>query len=245
MVVNPDEILRQLSEMFEASRAKPRIVRIFAGILRLLDRGEDHMRVWKSVRDIVHKDTSLVELATSFFMLTGVAHVEAAALNAAKLTDRHPDSANVTYLLNTIEADRTELVLREDWPRAKIVIVTARQRLLDIAEVIARIKQRRDQEIAHLDRREMDISPDWQGVEVADLHRVFDTIEAIVQDLAAAISAFALIKRFSLHTYDPSGFDEFIHFARAGFDDELVESPSERAEAIRQFDRLLREREPK
>jgi hypothetical protein len=239
--MNPDAMLQQVLEVLEANRQRPKAVRTFEAVLRLLDRGRDHLKVWENLRDLVHSDAALADLAISFFVLSGVAHLEVATLTAANLTDTQGDSTNITFLLNLIQADRKKTFLRHDWLKAKPVVESARLRLHKIGDVVLRIKERRDRELAHLDRRNIDLSPDWQAIEVDDLRQVFDVIDAICQELAASINAFAEISRFSFDDASPHGLKDLIYFTRAGFNDDLVVSPSPRAEAIRNFDRSLRQ----
>jgi hypothetical protein len=235
--MNVDALIRQVEDFMRANAQRPRAVRVYEAVLRLVDRGEDHLKVWSNIGEVVRRETGLAELATTFFLLSGVAHVEAAALEAAKLFDSHPDSANLAYLLNTLEADRKKKYLSADWPKVQPAVTAARQRLKQIEDVVGRIKQRRDQEIAHLDKRKVDLSPDWQAMEVNDIRQLFAVVNETCQELAVRVTAFQSIRRFSMHDLDPNGFQELIYFARAAFRSNDVESPSKRAESIRAFDR--------
>jgi hypothetical protein len=243
--MNVDELIRQVSEFLQANARRPRAVRVYEAVLRLVDHGEDHLKVWSAVGEVVRTEPGLAELASTFFLLSGVAHIEAAALAAAKLFDSHPDSANVTYLLNTIESDRNKQYLAADWPKVKPVVAAARQRLKQVEDVVVRIKHRRDQEIAHLDKRSIDLSPDWQGIEVDDIRRLFAVVNEVCKELAAHVTAFQPIARFSMHDLDPNGFSELIYFTRSAFRNENVESPSGRADDIRASDRRFRDIKPK
>lgn len=239
--MNPDDVIRQVSAFLAASGQRPRPIRVLEALLRLIDRGRDHLRAWDALRSVVYTHTALVDLATSFFILGGVAHIEAATLHATKLTDRQADSANFTYLLNLIEESRNKEFLRDDWRNGKDVLVVARARLREIDSTVARLKERRDREIAHLDKREIDISPDRQAVEVADLREVFDIADAIARDIAGTFRAFAGLPRFSIHDISPDGLNELIYFARHAFEDENLESPSVRCGSIRDLDRHVRQ----
>lgn len=242
--MNLDTLPQHISEFCEQNRQRPRAVRIFEAVSGIVDRGRDHLRAWESLRNVVQTKTALADLAPSFFILTGIAHIEAATLHASKLTDKQPDSANVTYLLNTIEADRRQSFVRDAWPKIKGVIMSARLHLREIDLAVRRIKEKRDRELAHLDRRQIDMSLDWQAIEIEDLRQVFDAVDAITRELATSATAFAEVRRFLLEDLlGPGGFEELIYFTSAGFDNELVKSPSTRAERIREFDRHLREAE--
>lgn len=240
--MNRDDVIRQVSSFLEASRQRPRPIRVFDALLREIDRGRDHLRAWDALRDVVYTHTALADLATSFFILGGVAHIEAATLHATKLTDRQPDSANFTYLLNLIDDSKNKPFLREDWLLSgKDALVLARARLRQIDRTVTRLKVRRDRGIAHLDRREIDISPDRQAVEATDLQEVFDTADAIASDLAEAFRAFAGLPRFSIHDVSPDGLNDLIYFTKHAFEDENLESPSVRCETIREWDRHMRQ----
>src|SRR3954465_1683711 len=117
--MNEDDILQLLAEMREAESQRPRTIRIFDAVMRNVDRGRDHLRIWEDTRKVVHRHVSLTDLAPSFFVLTGIAHLDAATLHAAKLFDRQSDSVNIAYLLNTIEADRHQPLFQKDWPTLK------------------------------------------------------------------------------------------------------------------------------
>jgi hypothetical protein len=223
------------------SQARP--TRVLASVLQVADRGRDHLRAWESVRSVVDADTWLADLAMPFFVLTAVAHVEAAAMHAAKLTDTQPDSISVDYLLNVIEADRASIVLRNDWPVLRNTVAEGRRRVRDIAETVGRIKETRDRDLAHLDKRHLRSSYESQAIEVADLHQVFDTIDEIARTLAASSSAFANIGRLSVGCDSIVGsewIEDLVYFARAGFRDETVTSPNRRSERIREWDRAVR-----
>jgi hypothetical protein len=115
--MNPDAMLQQVLEVLEANRHRPKAVRTFEAVLRLLDRGRDHLKVWENLGDLVQSNAALADLAMSFFVLSGVAHLEVATLTAANLTDTQADSTNITFLLNLIQADRNRTFLRNDWSK--------------------------------------------------------------------------------------------------------------------------------
>ena len=121
------ELLRQIQTMIEAKARRPKAVRLLETVLDIVDSGRDHLRAWASVGDLFHLQRPLAELATPFFTLTAIAHIEAAALRAAKLNDTHPSSISLPYLLNTIEADRDTPYIRSDWHRAQAGIVRGAQ----------------------------------------------------------------------------------------------------------------------
>jgi AbiU2 len=240
-----DELLQRVATIREATGQRPRPVRVLEAVLGIADRGRDHLRAWDSVGSVVQGDTWLADLATPFFVLTAIAHIEAAALHAAKLTDKQRDSINVTYLLNTIEANKKQNLFCDDWPKVKGAIESGRHRLQGIEQTVTRIKEKRDRDLAHLDRRHINATRESQAIEVADLHQVFDAIDEIGRELAASSAAFAQVDRFSWGAVEdwvgPEGLQDLVYFARAGFHDELVKSPSPRAENIREFDRALRQ----
>jgi|GEM_PF-4955521 len=240
--MNIERLLQQISEFFAIQQQRPRAVRIFEALCRLADRGRDHLQAWGKLHRLVQTDTALVELTGSFFLLTAIAHIEAATLHAAKLTEKQDDSANVTYLLNTIQDERNKLFATSVWPTVKPVIESARLRLQEIESVVQRIKQKRDRELAHLDRRDIDISPDWQAIATEDLQEVFDTIDGIVGELGGSVPAFAEVDRFPVdQLLGAGGFEDLIYFTRVAFNDDRVKSPTERVEKIREFDRYLQE----
>jgi len=240
--MDPDRLLQQISEFFAIQQQRPRAVRIFEALCGLIDRGRDHLQAGGNLRRLVQTDTGLVELAGSFFLFTGIAHIEAATLHAAKLTEKQDDSANVTYLLNTIHAERNKLFARSSWPTVKAVIESARLRLQEIESVVQRVKQKRDRELAHLDRRDIDMSPDWQAIAIEDLQEVFDTIDDITAELGGSIPAFAEVGRFTVdQLLGAGGFEDLIYFTRVAFNDDHVKSPNERVETIREFNRYLQE----
>lgn len=227
---------------FEADNAEARPVRVLASVLQIAGRGRDHLRAWESIRSVVDADTWLADLAMPFFVLTAIAHVEAAAMHAAKLTDKQGDSISVNYLFHVIEAERNGS-LRDDWPLLKNIVADGRSRVQEIAETVGRIKEKRDRDLAHLDRRHLNGSYESQAIEVADLHRVFDVIDEIARTLAASTSVFAGTGRFSVGCDSIVGsewIEDLVYFARAGFRDEAITSPNRRSERIREWDRALR-----
>jgi hypothetical protein len=245
-------ILKKLSEQrneersgmtFETDVAQGKPARVLASVLQIADCGRDHLRAWASLKNVVDVDTWLADLAMPFFVLTAVAHLEAAAMHAAKLTDTQRDSISVDYLLEIIEGERNGSVLRDDWPRLKEVVAGGRRRLQDIAATVSRIKEKRDRDLAHLDRRHLKGSYESQAIEVADLHEVFDAVDEIARSLAASTSVFSGIGRFSIGCDSVVGsewIEDLVYFARAGFRDEAVVSPNRRSERIREWDRALR-----
>lgn len=240
--MNPDRLLQQISDFFAIQRQRPRSVRVFEALCRLVDRGRDHLQAWGELHRLVQTDPALVELTGSFFLLTGIAHLEAATLHAAKLTEKQNDSANVTYLLNTIQAERNKLIGPGAWPTIKAIIESARLRLQEIESVVQRVKQKRDRELAHLDRRDIDMSPDWQAIAVEDLEKAFDTVDRIANELGGSIPAFAEVGRFPVdQLLGAGGFEDLVYFTRVAFNDDRVTSPNERVEKIREFDRYLQE----
>lgn len=236
--MDTDDLLRQLAQHLEASRRRPRSVRVLDAVLGNVDRGRDHLRAWEDTGKLVHAEPGLAALAESFIMLTAVAHIETATLYAAKLVDTQPDSASVNYLLNVIEDDRRKPFLRTTWPAVELAIEAARRRLREIDAVIQHIKTKRDRELAHLDKRNVDFTMDVQAIEVEYLRQVFDTINAIGHELAQSNPAFAEVTRFS---FSFGRIEDLIYFARIAFNSESVKSPDDRVEKIREFDRHLRE----
>ena len=151
--------------ILENDGTKARPVRVFESVLGIVDRGRDHLRVWEATRGIIESDTWLADLAMPFFVLTAIAHVEAAAMYAAKLADTYGDSVNVGYLLNIIEADKKQALRSNEWPRVEGPVAAARNRLGEISENTRRIKEKRDHDLAHLDRRHLRIAFESQAIE--------------------------------------------------------------------------------
>src|SRR5438094_44443 len=120
--MNVDELLQQTERFREWERQRPKPVRILDRILEIVDRGRDHLKIWESIGTLVREDPALVDLATLFFMLSGLAHLEAATLHAAKLVETQRDSINITYLLNEIEAARNKKFLRPTFSVVNSVI---------------------------------------------------------------------------------------------------------------------------
>jgi hypothetical protein len=240
-----DDLSRRLAVIRDADGRRPRAVRVLEAVLGVVDRGREHLRAWESVYAVVHGDSSLADLAAPFFLSTSVAHIETAALHAAKLIDTHGDSINANYLLNVIVEDRRDEALLGDWPHLKNVVASARKQLSDVEQVVARIKGKRDRDIAHLDKVHLNPTYEAQVIEVAELRRVFDAVEQIGQDLAATSRVFTQVSRLSQAVVEewmgPEGLQDLLYFARAGFDSDLVESPSPRVDNIRKLARALRQ----
>jgi hypothetical protein len=240
--MSKEDQVRDVEMIINTDGEDAKSVRVCAAVLKLVDRGRDHLRAWESIKSIVDSDVWLADLAMPFFAVTAVAHVEAAAINAAKLTDTHGDSINVSYLFNIIESERHHVLLRNDWPRLKDVIAAGRVRIQGIAKTVTRIKEKRDRDLAHLDKRQLDATYESQAIEVADLCQVFDAIDEIARELARTSPAFADIQRFSVGagTTGTEWIEDSVYFARAGFHDESVRSPNQRSERVREWDRALR-----
>jgi hypothetical protein len=236
-----EEIQQEVADSSEAKRRRPRVVRVLEALLRISDLGKDHLRAWQNLHAVATADTGLMEVASSFFLLTSIAHLEAAALNAAKLTDRHTDSANVAYLLHLLEADRNDPSVSPDWPSGKKALELAHAHLGKMDKIVLRLKHRRDRELAHLDKRHIDLSPEWQGIEVQDLQAVFDAVQKIIEELQDKFSVLTHATRFSVHDLSPEGFENLMYFARVAYWDDKTKSPNERVESIREFDRVMRE----
>jgi hypothetical protein len=222
-----------------------RAVLILSGIAENSARGRDHLAAWQSIGDLLHSDVALVDLAPWFFMLTAVAHIEAATLHAAKLTDRQANALSITYLLNVIEQDSRRAYLRDDWPALRPIVSAARVRLTQLSDTLGHIKEKRDKELAHTDRRELNKWSDAQAVDVAELDAVFDFIDQIGRDLTATSAAFGAVHRLRQDASEesplgPRGVGDLVYFTRAGFDNPAVPSPTERVENIRQFDASVR-----
>jgi HEPN superfamily AbiU2-like protein len=228
--------------ILENDDAKARSVRVFESVLEIADRGRDHLNAWESIQSWAAADTWLADLTLPFFVLTALAHVEAAAIQAAKLADTHGNSVSVGYLLNVIEGDRKQTSLCNDWPQLKGTVAAGRRLLEEISETTSRIKVKRDRELAHLDRRDLNATNKSQAIEVAELHRVFDAVDEIARTLAGCAPAFANVSRFSIgFGHPPSEWTaDLLYFARAGFHNESVPSPNAGSERIRQLDRALR-----
>lgn len=239
-----DEMLEQIEAFLEWRRKRPKSVRVLDAILEITSRGRDHLKIWESLRALAHDDPALIDVATMFFIMTGLAHLEAATLHAAKLVETQSDSVNVTYLLNEIEAARNQDFLKDTFPNVRSVIAAARERLKQMQETVTRIKDIRDRDLAHLDRSHINAAEDLQAVEVNDLYEVFNTIERIATELASASSAFAGLVRSP--TSDSSDYfgsvspQDLIYFARTAFRDPAVASPNARIENLRELDRAVR-----
>jgi hypothetical protein len=104
----------------------------------------------------------------------------------------------MTFLLNTIEADRKETFYLDDWPKLQVAIESGRRRLQEIGAPVSRIKRKRDRDLAHLDRCHINATEDSQAVEVAELRQVFDAIDEIGRDLMASNAALAQWRDFRL-----------------------------------------------
>jgi hypothetical protein len=242
--MNVDELLQQIETFLESQRQRPKPVRILDAIMGIVDRGRDHLKIWESIGTLVREDPSLVDLAALFFILSGVAHLEAATLHAAKLVEARRDSINITYLFNEIEAARSQEFLRPTFSVVSAVVSVAKIRLTSLQETVLRIRDKRDRDLAHLDRSHINTTREQQAVEAQDLHDVFNAIETVAHELASANAAFGEVTRPSLaesnEHFGPLEPKDLIYFARAAFQDQSVPSPNPRAEKLRKLDRSMR-----
>jgi hypothetical protein len=242
--MNVDELLQRIESFREWQTQRPKPVRILDTILEIVDRGRDHLKIWESMGTLVREDPTLVDLATLFFTLSGVAHLEAATLHAAKLVETQRDSINITYLLNEIEAARNQAFLRPTFSIVNSVVGSARLRLNGLQETVLRIRDKRDRDLAHLDRSHINTTREQQAIEAQDLHDIFNAIEGVARELESANSVFGQVSRSSLaessEHFGPLDPRDLIYFARAAFQDQTIPSPNPRVERLREFDRALR-----
>ena len=241
--MNVDELLQQIEAFLEWKRQRPKPVRVLDAILEIVHRGRDHLLIWESIGTLIREDPTLVDLAALFFILSGVAHLDAATLHAAKLVETQQDSINVTYLLNEIEGARRQEFLVETFSSVKPAVDAARLRLNSMREAVLRIRDKRDRDLAHLDRRHINTNREHQAIEAQDLHDIFNTIENIADELASASPAFAQVTRSSLaesEQFGPIDARDLIYFARVAFQNHSIASPNPRVEKLREFDRALR-----
>jgi hypothetical protein len=241
-----DELTKQLDALREAQRLRPRPVRVCEAVQGMVDRGRQHLRAWENVRLLVQgDDASLAELAASFFLLTAIAHLEAAALYAAKVTDRHRDSISVIYLLNVLSEDGPSL-FHADWREINRIVLWGHTQIREAQPLLDEIKAKRDQDLAHFDRVYVNTGKDDpDAIEVTKLHQVFDVVFEILQRLRATSRIFDQVGRplseVAQDYLGTEGLEDLIHFTRAGFDNEFVKSPSQNAERARKWERALRQ----
>ena len=149
------------------------------------------------------------------------------------------------YLLNAIEEDRRRAYLRDNWPNISKAVKSARNRLTSLQQVIDRIKRKRDRELAHIDRRDIDSRYDSESIEADQLQAIFGAVDEIAQELALSSDALATVVRVSTTppadgAFGPPSLADLLYFASFAFRDETVASPNERVENIRRLDRAFR-----
>lgn len=243
--MNVDKMLEEIESFLDSRRQRPKAVRVLDAILGIADRGRDHLKIWESLRTLAHEDPALVDVATMFFLMTAIAHIEAATLHAAKLVETQQDSVNITYLLNEIEAARNQSFLRDSFTNVRPVVAAARSRLQHMQQTVIRIKDKRDRDLAHLDRSHINTADESQAIDAKDLYEVFDAVREIARDLAVASSGFEEVTR-SLSAdpgdhFGPVDPADFIYFARMAFRNPTILSPNPRVENLRAFDRAVRQ----
>ncbi|HXA15776.1 MAG TPA: hypothetical protein VN380_02195 [Thermoanaerobaculia bacterium] len=242
--VDLDAILDEVDRFLAAARNRPRCVRILDALMQVVHLGRDHLLAWEACRAVVLGDAFLADLAPAFFVITGVAHIETAALHAAKLVDQQPNSLNVSYLLNAIAEDRRRAYLHNDWPNVSRAVKSGRHRLTALQPVIDRVKRKRDRELAHIDRRDIDSRWDRESIEVDQLQSIFGAVDEIAQELVVSSNVFSAAVRPSLPPTDaafgPPSLTDLLYFASSAFRDETVISPNENIENMRRLEREFR-----
>jgi len=240
-----DALLHEIETYFRLSKERPKPVRVLDALLRVADRGRAHLLSWQEIGRLLLTDTGLVDLAGQFFMLTAVAHLETAALHAAKLFDTHRAAVSMTFFLNTIRDHGPQTFGSDELPAVERALTSTQRRIDSLQTALRQIRQKRNRDLAHLDARNIDLADDIQAVEAANVSLVFDAVDQIALEMGQSSRAFAQIARVSLEDTDdfigPRGIQDLIYFARVAFQDPAVPSPSPRVEKIRDWDRHIRQ----
>jgi hypothetical protein len=239
-----EKVERQVHGFLESLARRPKLVKVIDELDSLVASGRDHLDAWSEIyRAFTSDDRELFALAGRFFLISAIAHLHAAALHAAKLTENHPDSVNLFYLLRLVEYSRPKT--REQRHDTKLALRYCRERLVALEGDIAAVKELRDLHLAHVDRSRFNSGMNHFVVEAAALRRIFDGVDEVLE----SVNSLAQGTRTAITTGEdpledvmgPRGLHDLFYFARIATRDAAVPDPSAHSKLVRDSERALRE----
>ena len=237
-----EQFAREYTAVLEG---RPRLEKTLDELNKIASQGLDHLNAWEEIYKAIHSDdVDLVDLAPWYFFLTGIAHLEIATLQAAKLTENHGDSVNLEYLLNLL-TDRCQANFPSNWREVRKSVDIDRTQLSDLKPIVSRIKTERDKRIAHHDRSNLSAtSDDVTRIEATELENVLQTIRNIVTRYYiyyyGEVPTMPSSDYGSTGLLGPKGLGELFHLARKALDDETINDVSHHVKRIRAWRRTLR-----
>jgi hypothetical protein len=160
--------------------------------------GRSHLRIAQGLSQKAREDASLLNVASTFFGLTFLAHLEAAFLRAAKLFDKTKGAASLySMLIDAEKASGSFKCLTP--PDARAAIGAARIEIEGLQGTLDSIRIIRNKRIAHLDseniRKPKELT-EQAKVTIDDLEKVLETAGKIVRQIRGDYSECESLNQF-------------------------------------------------
>lgn len=236
--LSAEELVREHSRILQT---RPRLEKIMDELDRLASRGQDHLNAWREIYQALHNnDRDLIDVAFWFFLITALAHIQMATLQAAKLVENSSESVNLHYFLNFLDSEcRNDFP--DNWDEVKSLVERDRSQLQCLQTILGKIKAERDKTIAHHDRSLLKAGIDeLSRVEVIELDSLFQTIRDMLARYHTYYYGTAPIVPSAKSYTDligPRGLEDLFYLARKALDDESIENVSNHVKKIRAWRR--------
>ncbi len=208
---------------------KPDPVKILEELEIILEYGLRFLHAWQEISEKLYTEPELLDLAPEFFKITSLALIEAATLQAAKLTEERDDSVNLVYFFNVVK----DLRQGNSSPCGD-PLETDREILERLRSTIEEIKHERDKKLAHNDRKFMNSRESRvEQVQAYKLIDLFLTSKGILKKYRALLGVAPTTQQAMEMPSGKAELDELFQLVRIVLDDETVQDISEQAKQTR------------
>jgi hypothetical protein len=177
-----DLINEKLAALEQKRNSRTRIEVVLSELHTLTLETRHTIYQWRQIYDLAHNRPDIFGLFDMFLFKTGSIMAEKIILDLSKIFDRGKDAVNHQYLVNLInnaEKKTIELkALAKLNKAAQDSLITIEQ----YADLVLRMKSKRDKEIAHMDKSILGSYEEVAKVEMEEMEHIAESIANIYSD---------------------------------------------------------------
>jgi hypothetical protein len=237
--LNVQEFVQQY---YQSQEARPRLEKVLSELQDIANWGQQCLRIWRQSYEVMQGDKQeLIELAFRYFIFIGAVLIQAAILQAAKLTEANSDSVSLDYFFNIL-LNEGKKHFPHNWEEVKNAVKSDRAQMQGLHPVLCRIKTERDKEIAHRDRSFVSSSMTRDTyVEVQELEQLFQIVQGILDKYHVYYHGSPpekiTLTEDALAYFGPEGLEDIFNLALQSLDDESIRDASNHVKQVRTWRR--------